>query len=116
MQRGSVCKKIRPSSGSQPDFERTAADFARHLHHGIVLTDFAILELGHPDLIHPLGLEHFGVIGADDMAFGQQFLPAGAENGTAEDPPCRLLYVDCLSTHRVSGLIVPWPQKPNCII
>src|SRR5215469_12929709 len=58
MQHGSVCKKIRPSSGSQPDFERTAADFARHLHHGVVLNDFAILELGHPDLIHPLGLEH----------------------------------------------------------
>jgi len=56
------CHQIRPSTGSQPDFDRSAAHGFRDGHDRIVLPYFAFFELGHPDLLHSFCLQQPDVL------------------------------------------------------
>src|SRR5205823_3882211 len=79
-------QKVGAASRSQADFEAAAAHLAGHCANRIIFADFAFFELGDPNCLHALGLQHANVFVADDMAFGQKLLSTWTKNSTAKDP------------------------------
>ena len=79
-------QEVGPAAGREADFETAAAHLAGDRADRIVLADLAFFQFGYPDGFHAFGLQHANVFVADDMALGQQFLPAGPENGATKDP------------------------------
>jgi hypothetical protein len=65
------------------DFVTAATHFSGHGRHGVVFTHLAVFQLRDPDFVHAFGFEDADVVFADDVAFGQQFFSAGAEDSAA---------------------------------
>ena len=91
--------QVGPSACRQADLEAAATHVGRDLCDGFVFSDFAVFELGDPDLFHALVFEELDVFFTEQMTFGEEFLAAGPEDGATKDSSGRFPHIDGLRFH-----------------
>jgi hypothetical protein len=92
-------KQVRTPARRGTQFHGPASKRVGNLKDRIVLRNFAVLQLRHPNLIHSFGLQQQNVFVRELMALRQQLLAAWTKNGAAQNAPFRILNFDCQRSH-----------------